>query len=518
MADDTNDINRIASSDRSTVRSAESGVSRRAVLGSVTGLAATGVGSTAVSATLSSSVSSPTVEGPIDGGSQTGGPLLAAPHDLDSYGYVEEEYFISGEARHDDSFADGEQAGKTSEYKTRVLVYRPKRRSDFNGTVTVEWLNVSTQMDAPVAWPNAYDSLMRNGTAVALVSAQKVGVDDSQTDRDLVSWDPERYGSLHHPGDQYALDIFAQAITALKPRGWDRWSTETDPMGPLRPEHALATGHSQSAFFLLRYINLAAPAYGVVDGFLPAGSPLTTARTDQAPILWFNSEDEAGGFGDIPQDGDTPEIDIPTSGLRLDEISIGPRDDEAYFVLWEVAGASHVNNWLRRWTEAVRRRDFRGLEPNWDPEAAGDYGQQPDGTYGECGYNYFPARYAWRAALEQLREWVTRGDRPPRADRIERTIEDGSVTLERDYFGNAEGGLRLPPLDVPVATYDAASCDLTGRTDRFDAATLDRLYPSHDAYVTAIRSASVAAVTRGHLLPRDARDLRQRAADSPIGE
>ncbi|MFB1063294.1 alpha/beta hydrolase domain-containing protein [Natrinema sp. H-ect4] len=518
MADDTNDIDRTDSSDRSTKPSYGHRASRRAVIGSVAGLTAASVGSTAVSATFSSSVSSPTVEGPIEGGSRTGGPLLAAPHDLESYGYVEEEYFIAGEARHDDSFIDGEQAGETSEYKTRVLVYRPKRRRDFNGTVTAEWLNVSTQMDAPVAWPNAYDSLMRNGTAVALVSAQKVGVDDSQTDQDLVRWDPERYGSLHHPGDRYALDIFAQAITALKPRDWDRWDFETDPLGRLRPDNALATGHSQSAFFLLRYINLAAPAYGVVDGFLPAGSPLTTARTDQAPILWFNSEDEAGGLEDFSENGDTPEIDIPTSGLRLDELSIGPRDDERNFVLWEVAGASHVNNWLRRWTEAVRRRDFQGLEPNWDPETAGDYGQQPDGTYGECGYNYVPARYAWRAALEQHREWVARGDRPPRADRIERTIDDGGVTLERDRFGNAEGGLRLPPLDVPVATYDAASCDLTGRTDRFDAATLDRLYPSHDAYVTAIRTASAAAVRRGHLLPSDARDLRQRAADSPIGE
>jgi len=167
MADDTNDIDRTDSSDRSTKPSYGHRASRRAVLGSVAGLTAASVGSTAVSATFSSSVSSPTVEGPIEGGSRTGGPLLAAPHDLESYGYVEEEYFIAGEARHDDSFIDGEQAGETSEYKTRVLVYRPKRRRDFNGTVTAEWLNVSTQMDAPVAWPNAYDSLMRNGTAVA---------------------------------------------------------------------------------------------------------------------------------------------------------------------------------------------------------------------------------------------------------------------------------------------------------------------------------------------------------------
>ncbi|MDS0477625.1 alpha/beta hydrolase domain-containing protein [Natrinema sp. 1APR25-10V2] len=115
----------------------------------MTGLAAMGVGSAVGSATTSSSVPKPTVEGPVEGGSQTGGPLLAAPHDLESYGYVEEEYFIAGEARHDDYFVDGEQTGTTAEYKTRVLVYRPKRRTDFNGTVTAEWLNSARRWTRP---------------------------------------------------------------------------------------------------------------------------------------------------------------------------------------------------------------------------------------------------------------------------------------------------------------------------------------------------------------------------------
>ncbi|MDS0477626.1 alpha/beta hydrolase domain-containing protein [Natrinema sp. 1APR25-10V2] len=385
---------------------------------------------------------------------------------------------------------------------------------------------LSTQMDAPVAWPNAYDSLMRNGTAVALVSAQKVGVDDSRTGRDLVSWDSERYGSLAHPGDRYALDIFAQAITALRPRGLDRWSRETDPMGNLRPDHALATGHSQSAFFLLRYINMVAPEYGLVDGFVPAGSPLTTARADLAPILWLNSEDEATGFdtdigqgddsqGDIPQG----EIDFPSTGLNLEDARPGPRDDEGLFKLWEVAGTSHVNTWLREWTAAVSRRDFQGENANRDPKRAGNYGQRPADTLGECGYNYFPARFGWRAALEQLREWVARGDEPPWADRLDRTIDDeGNVVLERDEYGNAEGGLRLPPIDVPVATYEAVPCDLFGRTVQLNDATLSELYPSHDAYVDDLKAASATAVGRGHMLARDARTLLARARASDIGK
>jgi hypothetical protein len=507
------------------------GVSRRALLGGVSGLVASGLATGAASAVgrgaggarglrPDAEPPTPTVEGPIEGGSRTGGPQTAAPHDLDAYGYVEEEFVVAGEARHDDFFADRERAEDTAAYRTRILVYRPRRRRRFNGSVYAEWLNVSTQVDAPVAWPNAYDSLMRNGTAVALVSAQKVGVDDSAIDRDLVTWDPDRYGDLQHPGDQYALDIFAQAVSALARHGRRGRRDAPDPMGRLRVRDALATGHSQSAFFLLRYINLVAPTYGLVDGFVPAGSPLTTARADQAPILWFNSEDEAGGLGDVGDGdgGDVPEIDIPTDGLRLDEIEVGPRDDEGYFRLWEVAGASHVNYWLSQWSAAVQRRDFQGLDPAWDPVAAGQYGEDPDATYGECGANYFPARFAWRSALEQLREWVDRGDDPPRARRLDRTVgEDGGLVLERDEDGNAEGGLRLPPIDVPVATYDAASCGLTGRTVRFDEADLAERYPTHEDYVDRVQAATGRAVRHGHLRARDAGYLLARARSSPVG-
>lgn len=498
-------------------------VSRRTVLGGLTALAA-GSLTFGSASSARSDVPRPTVEGPIEGGARTGRPQGAAPIDFQAYGYVEEEFFVSGEARNDDFFSDGEQADDAAEYKTRIVVYRPRSPRRFNGSVYAEWLNVSTQVDAPVAWPNGFDSLMRNGTAVALVSAQEVGVDDSALGLDLVSWDPERYGDLQHPGDEYALDIFAQAVRALsrRNRGFSRRRGEPAPMGRHRVRHALATGHSQSAFFLLRYINLVAPVYGIVDGFVPAGSPLTTARADLAPILWFNSEDEAGGFGfgeDSDDDSDDGGIDIPTTGLNLDALEPGPRDDEGLFKLWEVAGASHVNNWLSRWSGAVRRRDFQGLEPDFDPDRAGQYGELPDANFGECDFNYFPARWAWRAALEELREWVARGDEPSRADRLQRTVDDeGNVVLERDEFDNALGGLRLPPIDVPVATYDAASCGLTGRTFRLDDETLAELYPTHEEYVDQIRRASIRAVGRGHFRPRDARFLVRRAEESPIGE
>lgn len=484
--------------------------SRRAVLGGLAGAAVTGAAIGTASA--DSHVDIPTVEGPITGGSVTGGPQTAAVHDVSSYGYVEEEYFISGDALNESDIGDsGGWFTDSADYKTRMLVYRPTDASAFNGTVLVEWFNVSTQADFAVAWPNAYDYLMRNGYGVALVSAQKVGVDDSSEDRDLVTWDPDRYGDLTHPGDDYALDIFAEAVQSLRTDelgddggsdddgsswwGGDDGSSDADPdpMGGLSVQTVLATGQSQSSIYMDQYLTDVQPEYGNVDGFLPAaGQP--EVPDDVAPVLWLNTEDEsAGSFG----------------------IS-DPPADSGLFTYWEVAGASHVNNWLSQWSGASMRRDFEGQDPAWDPDTAAQYGELPGANYGQCEHNYFPTRYAYAAAIEALRAQVVDGTEPPSADRFERSYDD---TIQTDADGNALGGLRLPPIDVPVAQYDArnSDCTLTGQTNRFAESELESRYASNDDYVSQLQAAADGAIDRGHLLAPEADELLARAAASPIG-
>ena len=55
-------------------------------------------------------------------------------------------------------------------------VHRPTDAGAFNGTVWVEWLNVSGGYDAAVAWAFAHVELMRTGAAWVGVSAQSTGV------------------------------------------------------------------------------------------------------------------------------------------------------------------------------------------------------------------------------------------------------------------------------------------------------------------------------------------------------
>ena len=63
---------------------------------------------------------------------------------------------------------------------------------------------------------------MDSGAAYVAVSSQALAVDGgkalltSGTSPGLQQKEPARYGSLHHPGDRYSLDMFAQIGQALR--------------------------------------------------------------------------------------------------------------------------------------------------------------------------------------------------------------------------------------------------------------------------------------------------------------
>ena len=124
----------------------------------------------------------PVVTGPITGGS-TGKPFTAAPLDLASYGYVEQEYFFAGTATAYDWVTppteDGAWSVKpttTATYKTRMLVRRPTDPTKFNGTVIVEWFNDTGGVDADPEFGFAHVELLRSGFGYVGVSAQAQGV------------------------------------------------------------------------------------------------------------------------------------------------------------------------------------------------------------------------------------------------------------------------------------------------------------------------------------------------------
>src|SRR5579872_1718709 len=132
----------------------------------------------------------------------------APPADLSASGYTEAEYFFAGTANAYDKDGawgvDGAwktKAGKPADYKVRMLVRRPRdaRRFDSSGgVVIVEWLNVSAMAEGAADYMQMKDEIERRGYAWVGVGAQASGVNAPRTG--LKAWDPERYGSLVHPG------------------------------------------------------------------------------------------------------------------------------------------------------------------------------------------------------------------------------------------------------------------------------------------------------------------------------
>ena len=159
------------------------------------------------------------VSGPVTGGK--GAAFSASTINLDEYGYTESEFFFEGTAT---SYAipsgmsmDGKwtlsEANKAA-FKSRLVVRRPKDASKFNGTVVVEWLNVSGGVDSDPGFMYNLDLLVREGYAWVGVTAQIVGVEGGGFSlssiaggpevKPLKQYDPARYGTLEHPGDAYS--------------------------------------------------------------------------------------------------------------------------------------------------------------------------------------------------------------------------------------------------------------------------------------------------------------------------
>lgn len=425
------------------------------------------------------------ISGPLSGGVH-GRPFDTAIVDLRHWGYREREYAASGVATGGGSTAIPQPQLSTAPapYRTRIIVRRPIHPDDFNGTVLVEWLNDTAQVDYDADWSEGYREILRGGYAYIGVTAQQEGV------RALHAWDPVRYGSLEHPGNGYAISIFAQLLRAV------RHPVGINPLAGLAVRHVIADGHSQSGINLHALVDTVASNEHLADGYLIRGDATTKFDTAHltVPVLEYQSEAElAGPVGRLQNRLQQP----PTA------------DDSRFYRLWQVAGATHTGSEGAHYLFDEQIQAFAGQPVTWNERAEGAYrGNGADTCAASLGVgtlDEFPQWYTLDAAIHALHRWVTTARAPGRAPRI-RVTRAGAIV--RDHFGNAVGGVRDPVVDVPVATYHGDDgCPLSGVTRPLPAATLAALYPTHRRYVDAVRRDVVRCERAGWLLPYDAADL-----------
>jgi Alpha/beta hydrolase domain len=447
--------------------------------------------------------------------------LLLGSYDIAGLGYTGDEFFVSGSASAYVPVAGLGSDGRwdaapsvAANYTTRIVVLRPADAAAFNGTVIVEWLNVSGGIDAPAIWFMAHRELVRRGYAYVAVSAQRVGIEGGASlgfDLSLKKQDPQRYRHLRHPADAFSYDIFTQVGRLV------RGSAGSAGLGLPNPEYVVAVGESQSAMFLTTYVNAVDRLARVYDGFLVhsrfgSAAPLDGTSIFAAPEV---SAPDAVRF--------RPDLRVPLltvltetdvfGGLRPG-YHLARQPDTELLRVWEIAGTSHADNY----TIQVSRIDT-GCAPLNQLVAA--YAPTDTLMGQQLGHfiNFAPQHhYVLQAAIAGLHDWVRAGVAPPTAQRMELAGDDPPRPV-LDANGLASGGVRTPWVDVPIArtsgigTSENPLSHLFGSGEPFDTATIARLYPGGvTEYLDRFTEALDAAIQSGFLLAADRPEILELAA------
>jgi len=464
----------------------------------------------------------PQVTGPLPV-SATSYPFGAADHtlrpqDLSTVGYLEEEYFVSGEANVYDWPARGQLSVRTADapYTTRVLIRRPANQADFSGNVVVEMLNPSNLFDLNIGWAISHEQMLRNGDAWVGVTAKPISVVT------LKQFDAERYGALSWrnplPLDHADnCEVTGRDTVRTTENGlvWDMysqvaaWLRSAAPSNPFlyagadsAAEKLYGWGFSQTGSFLYTYINAVHPdvvknnGHSLFDGYIVAVSSRPAPIHQCAPRI----------------DADDPRRPILNAGVPVIHImsqsdylsginSRQPDSDEPgnRFRHYEIAGSGHASPDELYWGPAPDDLIKAGREV-------------PPLSCNEGPRSRFPNKLLFNAALAGLDQWVREGISPPKAQLIR--VEDGQAIL--DEHGNVIGGVRSPYVDVPASTWNGNStgesfCRIAGHEIPFDNTTLTALYRSHNSYVEAVTSSVNELVAEGFIVKEDGAQVIQEA-------
>jgi Alpha/beta hydrolase domain len=482
----------------------------------------------------------PQIEGPIPVTDSShiwnGAAWQWVPIDLSKYGYVEEEYYVSGRSNVYEAIPYSDYKVKSlrsGPYTTRITVRRPENMKRFSGRVAVEIINMASYYDWTANWGALWETIVKKGDVyVGITSAPNVFPG-------MVRFDPERYGRLSManplPPDQQscgtlpddpnydpffsklyenglAYDIFSQVGALIKSNG------ESNPLGR-RAKRSYLVGESASGWYITGYFKwihqLANVARGepVYDGYLIEDfttGPITDTILNQCAALLADDDPQrfVPGRG-VPLTVVNSEVFYPEVFFDPGVFFHGRKPDsntaQDKFALWMLTGASHGWTFQYDYSDAAQadleKADL--FDPNFPHFVCGP--RQPE-------VNLYMAEKAMYLHLDR---WVLTGKAPPHAP--DPVVENGEYV--RDADGNTLGGLRFPELQAPVATYTGVivpSLDCTDAVNPFTQARIDELYSTHADYVRKYVAATLRLFRGGYILKEDAEKLIKAAHARPI--
>ncbi|UKZ52930.1 hypothetical protein TrVGV298_006716 [Trichoderma virens] len=380
-------------------------------------------------------------------GGNKGHPFSAFAGNISSIGYIEEEFFLSGDGiRYNvvgNLTSDGHWTlayNSTAPYKTRMLVRRPVDHKKFNGDVLVEWINVSggfgiTSTDLPGVYEEGY--------IWASIDAQAIGIEGGASHpQGLIQWDPVRYDTLSILDDAISYDIVSQATNVLR---------SVNVTGGQIPKHVILVGASQSGSQVLGYTNGVQPLNNSYNAIIPA--ICAGASSDFSPVPAHRTPGQNGRtvFTRVRTDLKIPVFMINSETKSLHYAQNYLRQPNTHkFREWEVTGSSHAN-------------------------------------LGNLACSLLLTQSIAIFLSGSIIQPIT----PPTFPYIEvATDSNGVMDCVRNADGNTKGGIRLPELAVPVAGYNGINNGLSGNTYPFCDSKLQTLYPTHQEYVAKVKAAA----------------------------
>jgi hypothetical protein len=411
------------------------------------------------------------------------GPGLPLPV-LQPFGYIEEEYFVSGTV-------DGKP------YTTSLLVRKPKDASKFTGVVAVETLHAQ----GAIPFWGLRDVLMPVGHGWVMIGSQR-----SALETFIKKSNPSRYSTLDipaaagampanpmapNPQDAISQDILSQVGALLKS------NASNGPFVGMTVKTLIMGGSSQTGMTTLRYIQEShakarlSDGKPIYDGYLPmeafAAGPITGG---DAAVIHVVGEGDFGLFRSFSRD----------MAFTIRSDSDAPNDR---FREYEFPAASHVPT--------------RGIA---DPKVI--FATLSNVMNAGEHLSQFPSAPFYRATFVNLVNWITKGAVPPRAA----PIETANGEIVRDEYGNAKGGVRTPYVDVPRVRYTASAPTedpknvvrrMIGLQESIPTDQLHRLYKSRADYLKRFDHEIDRLVSEHWLLAHDGEQLKiEEAQDPPL--
>ena len=435
--------------------------------------------------------------------------------------YVEEEWLASGAATlftYNDPPVPTEivpvQTGVP--YKTRFVLRRPADPADFNGTVVIEWLNSTAGFDSAPSWDASAEYFGRKGILYVGVTNSDTSIRFMRNGCRLFGVLPPicgtRYRTLSLPENGLAYEMMSQIAHALR-------SGSGSPLSAhFAVERVFHVGQSQQGGSIITYATAfhfpdndgyfiqAAFSARAINSGTPCGSANAPAYPGCTPQLQGASRLVRTDLP-VPVIRSQTETDMGSVASGFGVLALNARQtDTERFRYYETAGTAH--------NVVHKNIDVAGTGFTLD-----DFCLDPINSFAD---GPVVGAYLYSAMWDALEQHVTKGVPLPTGERLE--VVNGEIV--RDAYGNGRGGIRLPELDVPIATYSPSNtvdpalpaflqpigglvCRLSGAVFPFGNTTLNALYPTRRAYTRAYGRRSSKLESQRFLLPEDAEWLRE---------